>query len=93
MGKNFLLEANKEEAVLNLRDGDEIIDKVVVGTGHDLAEKLLPSIEALLKKHALQTTDIQEFLVTSDLPEGYSSRRISETVASIYNFSIKDKAE
>jgi hypothetical protein len=82
----FLLEVDKMEVFLNLRKDGTLIEKVLVGDGRSLAEKLLPVIDTMLQKYYIKTEDIEKFEVTSDLPEGYSARRIAETVASMYRF-------
>lgn len=57
------------------------IDGVRVEPNRELLEKLLPAIDELLSKHSLSSKDVTDIRVESDLPDGYSSRRIAETVA------------
>lgn len=89
MKYHFSLEVSKSEVFLNLKKRDEILEKVLVGDGYGLAEKLLPAIDDMLRKNGIEAKDIEVFEVASDLPEGYSSRRIAETVASIFGFALK----
>lgn len=85
---NFLLEVGKSEVFLSLKQENETFEKMPVGTGRDLMENLLPAIDSLLRKHGLEVGDIKGFEVVSDLPEGYSARRIAETVAAVYSFAV-----
>ena len=84
---SFLLEVGKAEVFLSLKKDDETIEKALVGDGYSLAEKLLPAIDDILRKHGLPPESVGKFKVVSDLLEGYSSRRIAETVASVYGFA------
>ncbi|MDD5083804.1 MAG: hypothetical protein PHT88_02590 [Candidatus Moranbacteria bacterium] len=85
---SLLLEAGKAEVFLSLQKGGVSVERVLVCDGYSLLEKLLPAIDTMLQKHQLTTGDIKKFEVTSDLPEGYSSRRIAETIAGVYGFAI-----
>jgi hypothetical protein len=84
---SLLLEVGKTEVFLNLKKGDVVVARVLVCDGYSLLEKMLPAIDAMLRKHHLETGDIKKFEVVSDLPEGYSARRITETIASVYGFA------
>lgn len=88
MNHHFLLEVSKSKVFLTLKKEDEVLEKMLVGDGYSLAEKLLPAIDDMLRKNDLEPKDIEVFEVASDLPEGYSSRRIAETTASIFGFAI-----
>jgi len=83
----LLAEVGKQEVFLSLRQGDELIERVLVCDGYSIVEKMLPAIDVILKKHHLKTGDVEAFQVVSNLPEGYSARRITETIASIYGFA------
>lgn len=85
----FLLEVDKKEVFLNLKQDEAVIERVLVCDGYSLLEKLLPAIDAMLTRHHLETSDIAKFEVVSDLPEGYSARRITETIASVYEFALE----
>ena len=85
----FLLEVDKKEVFLNLKKDNAVIERILVCDGYSLLEKLLPAIDAMLTRHHLETIDIAKFEVVSDLPEGYSARRITETIASVYEFGVK----
>ncbi len=84
---SLLAEVGKQEVFLSLRQGDETVERILVCDGYSIVEKMLPAVDAILKKHHLKTGDIAAFQVVSDLPEGYSARRITETIASIYGFA------
>lgn len=83
----LIVEVGKEEVFLSLKK-DAVVERVLVCDGYSLLEKLLPAIDTLLQKYHLETGDITSFTVVSDLPEGYSARRITETIASVYGFAI-----
>lgn len=73
--------------------GEKEIDGVRVEPNRELLEKLLPAIDELLSKHSLSSKDITDIRVKSDLPDGYSSRRIAETVARTWRLEGRLKNE
>lgn len=84
--KEFLLLFHVEEATTDIIlfcDGKEI-DRVRIESNRELLEKLLPAIDGLLAEHSLESSDITDIRVESPLPDGYSSRRIAETVAGVF---------
>lgn len=75
-----------EEAVTDVvlsRDGKEI-DCARIEPNRELLEKILPAIDDLFAKHFLTPPDIADIRIESELPDGYSSRRIAETVANVW---------
>lgn len=85
---SFLVEVGKLQVFLSLKKGDVVVERMLVCDGYSLLEKMLPAIDNMLQTYHLQTDDIKKFEVISDLPEGYSARRITETIASVYGFAI-----
>ena len=75
-----------EEAVTDvvLFRGSEEVSRVRIEPNRELLEKLLPAIDALLAEQSIAPHDIADVRVESDLPDGYSSRRIAETVAGVW---------
>lgn len=65
------------------RDAEEI-GRVSIEPNRELLEKILPVIDGLLLEHKLLPSDIADIKVESELPDGYSSRRIAETVAGVW---------
>lgn len=58
--------------------------RVRVEPNRELLERILPAIDTLLVEHKLTLNTLADIHVESDLPDGYSSRRIAETVAGIW---------
>lgn len=88
---DFTLHAHVEtkEVSLTLKHGLRIIECVVAGDGRSVFETLLPAVDTMLKKHNLQQEEITDFTIESSLPDGYSARRIAETIARVFAFSKK----
>lgn len=64
--------------------GLEEIAKMRIEPNRELLEKLLPAVDTLLAAQKITPRDIADVHVESDLPDGYSSRRIAETVAGVW---------
>jgi hypothetical protein len=84
----ILLEVEREAVTLVLREADREISREVVCDGYTMLEKLLPAIDGILKKCSLTQKDVVDFQVNSSLPEGYSARRIAETITKMFLFGV-----
>ena len=75
-----------EEAVTDivLFRGSGEVGRARIEPNRELLERLLPAIDTLLAEHKITPRDIADIRVESDLPDGYSSRRIAETVAGVW---------
>lgn len=75
-----------EEAVTDviLFRGSGEVSRARIEPNRELLEKLLPAVDALLAEHKIIPRDIADIRVESDLPDGYSSRRIAETIAGVW---------
>lgn len=80
----FVLRVDEIATEILLFSGEKEIDRVRVEPNRELLEKLLPAINALLSKHSLSPKDVADVCVESELPDGYSSRRIAETVVNTW---------
>ena len=74
-----------------LKDKKNILDELSFLEERNLSEKLLPTIDKLLKKNKLQPQDIKDFQVVSDLGENYTTYRLAETVAQSFLFALKER--
>ncbi len=83
------VEVTLQDATVRLFQGDTCLESVLLDQPRELAERLLPVVDTLLSHHGIQPSEIRKFDVRSDLPEGYSSRRIAETVAQVWVAALK----
>lgn len=96
--QKFTLFFHVEEATTDvvLFRGERELDRTRIEPNRELLEKILPVIDGLLAEHSLKSSDIADIRVESALPDGYSSRRIAETVANVWkrfgsSISVIDK--
>lgn len=75
-----------EEAVTDivLFRGSGEVGRARIEPNRELLEKLLPAVDALLAEHKIIPCNIADIRVESDLPDGYSSLRIAETIAGVW---------
>ncbi len=84
---------------LILRVGEAVTDVVLLCGGEEtgrmriepnreLLEKILPTINEFLTKQGVSPSDIEDIRVESDLPDGYSSRRIAETFMNVWKSQL-----
>lgn len=75
-----------EEAVTDIAlfRGSKEVSRSRIEPNRELLEKLLPAVDALLAEHKIIPCNIADIRVESDLPDGYSSLRIAETIAGVW---------
>lgn len=74
---------------LLLKNKNEILDCVIFPEERNLAEKLLPSIDKLLKKNKLKPRDIQRMDLQADIDDSYTTFRIAKSVTDSFNWAVK----
>lgn len=72
-----------------LMDKNRILDKIVFKEKRNLSEKLLPSIDRLLKKNKMQAKDIETMETIADVDDSYTTHRIAKTVSKTFNWAVK----
>ena len=69
-------------------EGEEI-GRMRIEPNRELLEKILLAIDELLTKRGVSPSDIDDVRVESNLPDGYSSRRVAETVSSVWKSQLE----
>jgi tRNA A37 threonylcarbamoyladenosine modification protein TsaB len=81
------IQIKDKQIKLILKEKSNILDSLDFPEERQLSEKLLPSIDKLLKKNKLKTVDIDKIEVESDLGENFTTFRIAKTVADTWNWA------
>ena len=76
---------------IRLLDGLKIIDSFDFAEERQLSERLLPSIDDLLKKNKLAVADIEEMTLISNVDESFTTYRIAKSVVDAFNWANKNK--
>lgn len=87
----ILINLKKGEVEVVLKDGDAEIDKINFPEDRNLSEKLLASIDNILKKNRLNSDKIEKVELISDIEENYTSYRIAKAVENAFNWSISQR--
>ncbi len=58
----------------------------------DMGRRAFESIEEVLHETGIGPEEVASFQVISELPDSSTSRRIAETVASVYTFGVQGSA-
>lgn len=70
---------------LTLKDGRKVIGSFAWLDEHTLSEKLLPNIDALLKKNKVSKKQIEKVTTKISKVSGVTSSRIVQTLAKAWN--------
>jgi len=88
---NIEIQIKDKQISLFLKQKGQILDSLDFPEERQLSEKLLPSIDKLLKRNKLKTEDIEKMEVESDLGDNFTTTRIAKTVANTWNWASKQK--
>lgn len=80
------IESNIVKAILE--EKNRIIGQESFELDNNLTEKLLPTIDKLLKKHKLEPRNLKKAELKCDAPNSYTTHRIAKVVADTINFSL-----
>lgn len=84
----FKLIITKDQSKLTLLKDEQVLAEKSWDEARDMGKRLFEGIAQLLKENNLQPIDVSDFVVDSDMPEGYTSMRIAETVKRVYTFGV-----
>jgi len=82
----FLKEKNVR---LVLLEDEKIIDKEEWVDKNNLLEKFFPIIDSMITRNNVNITDVDDFLLETDIPAGYTTARIARTIVKTLNFAQK----
>lgn len=74
---------------ISLLEKKVILDEVVISEEHRLSEDLLPTIDKLLQRNKLETADIVEMTLQSDMGDNFTTQRIAKAVVDAFNWAKK----
>lgn len=80
----LLKEKNVE---LVLLDGEKSLDKEKWVDENNLLEKFFPIVDDMLKRNNLNIDDIDDFVLETNIPEGYTTARIAQTIIKTFQFA------
>jgi tRNA A37 threonylcarbamoyladenosine modification protein TsaB len=93
MPYTFKLHIEKEKSKLVLLDDNKEVASKEWSESRDMGKRLFQSINELLVEQGLQPEDVTAFEIDSDMPDGYTSMRIAETVKKVYTFGVEQKID
>jgi len=88
MEYTFYLKVEKEKSKLSLLEDKKEKASCEWQEGRDMGRRLFEGMVALLEENDLKPIDVRDFVVDSEMPEGYTSMRIAETVKRVYAFGV-----
>jgi hypothetical protein len=93
MAYRLVLTVEKEQSVLILFENGVERARRDWGESRDMGRRAFESIEEVLCEVGIGPEEVASFQVISELPDSSTSRRIAETVASVYTFGVQGPAE
>lgn len=76
-----------KEVTLSLLNEEKILSEKKWQDENNLLEKFFPAIEEILKKNDLDISNLQDFVLETDVPEGYTTERIARTIIQTLKFA------
>ncbi len=87
---NLMISLDGNDIKLILKDGRKIVGEFSWTDEYTLSEKLLPNIDALLKKNKVSKHDIGKVTTKITKTSGVTSSRIVRTVAKAWGVGIRN---
>ncbi|MEN8252259.1 MAG: hypothetical protein ABFQ53_01615 [Patescibacteria group bacterium] len=56
---------------------------------NNLLEKFFPALDDMFKRNDIDINDVEDFQLKTDIPEGYTTARIAQTIINTLNFAQK----
>ena len=81
-----------DEIIIALRDGDKVLAEKKIGAPRQQAEKLLPSIDRLLKAKKIKLTQLKKIIV-SNYGGSFTSLRIGVITANTLAYALNISVE
>jgi hypothetical protein len=88
MAYRLVLTVEKEQSALVLFEGGVERARRDWTESRDMGRRAFESIEEVLREVGVSPEFVASFEVISELPDASTSRRIAETVASVYTFGV-----
>lgn len=85
------IQIKDKQVEIFLKEKGNILDSFNFPEERQLSEKLLPSIDKMLRKNNLKPEDIKKMTVKSDLGDNFTTYRIAKTVADTWNWARKQR--
>ncbi len=89
MAYRLVLTVEKEKSALVLFEGGIERARRDWEESRDMGRRAFESIEEVLREVGASPEEVVSFQVISELPDASTSRRIAETVASVYTFGVQ----
>jgi hypothetical protein len=89
MAYRLIMTVEKEQSRLALLEGGVERAAREWEESRDMGRRAFESIEEVLREAGIAPEDVTSFQVISELPDASTSRRIAETVASVYTFGVE----
>lgn len=83
----LLIIIENKNVELQLLAGQNILDRISFPEERDLAEKLLPMIQRLLKKNQLTLQAIRGAKLKTDLGKSFTAYRIAQAAVNAFNWA------
>lgn len=88
---NLIIKIENRKVRIILEKEKNVLDEIHFDEEYNLSEKLLPSIDEILKKNNLKPEDISECQVDADIDDSFTTYRIAKAVANSFNWAKKYK--
>jgi len=86
---NIKIRIEKNVVSIFLKSKDKILDKTIFPDEHNMSEKLLTSIDKLLRKNKLRPEDVKKMELKADISDSCTTYRIAKSVTESFNWSVR----
>ena len=84
----IIITIKNREVRISLFQGETFLDEIIFTEENNILEKLLPSIDKLLRRNSLDSKKINKIDLKTDLAESYTTYRIAKATADTFNWAV-----
>jgi hypothetical protein len=85
-----MIKERKVKISLLPENGGKALDEIIFSEEHNISEKLLPSIDKILKRHKLSAKKIKKIDLETDLGESFTTYRIAKATVDAFNWATRN---
>ncbi len=79
----------EKNVTLTLLNSEIIVSEKKWTDENNLLEKFFPALDEILEENDLKVDELENFILETDVPKGYTTERIARTIVQTFNFALE----
>ncbi len=79
----------EKNVTLSFLNDENIVSEKKWTDENNLLEKFFPALDKILEENDLKVNELENFILETDVPKGYTTERIARTIVQTFNFALE----